>query len=375
MPDRTAFLASDGQPARLELVDRRFVFAGDVLISNVETLDVMHGSADTIDLSNVARLDTAGAWAVVSLERRLQDEGLFPLITGASKPQSALIETLRLNMPQAVAAPLPHITMTDGIALIGRKAVLALHKIMAIVGFLGAVVATLAKLALHPSRIRWTALTHHMHQVGLNAVPIVALMAFLIGVVLAFQGAAQLRQFGAEVFVVDLIAISILRELGILLTAIIVAGRSGSAFTAAIGSMKMRQEIDAMRTIGLDPITVLVVPRVLALILVLPVLGIIANLAGLVGGALMSWIELGVSPSVFQSRLVSNTSAWHLGVGVIKAPFFALIIGIVGCFEGMQVGGDAESLGHLTSTSVVLAIFLVITTDALFSIFFAVLGV
>jgi phospholipid/cholesterol/gamma-HCH transport system permease protein len=356
-------------------VDRRFVFSGDVLISNVETLNVMQGSADVIDLSNVARLDTAGAWAVVSLERRLQDAGLSPIITGASETQSALIETVRFNMPVAVPVHLHHVTFTDGIALIGQKAVLSWQKVMAIVGFLGEVIATLARLALHPSQIRWTALAHHMQQVGLNAVPIVALMAFLIGVVLAFQGAAQLRQFGAEVFVVDLIAISVLRELGILLTAIIVAGRSGSAFTAAIGSMKMREEIDAMRTIGLDPIAVLVVPRVLALILMLPVLGLIANLAGLLGGALMSWIELGVSPGVFQSRLVSNTSAWHLGVGMIKAPFFALIIGIVGCFEGMQVGGDAESLGHLTSTSVVLAIFLVITTDALFSIFFAIMGV
>jgi phospholipid/cholesterol/gamma-HCH transport system permease protein len=244
-----------------------------------------------------------------------------------------------------------------------------------LVSFLGQVIATLAGIVVHPRRLRLMSLVHHCQEIGVNAVPIVALMAFLIGVVLAFQGSVQLRQFGAEVFVVDLIAISMLRELGILLTAIIVAGRSGSAFTAAIGSMKMREEIDAMRTIGLDPVTILVVPRVLALMLMLPALGFIADIAGLVGGAVMSWIELGVSPAVFQSRLVSNTYVWHFAVGMIKAPFFALIIGIIGCYKGMKVGGDAESLGRLTSTSVVLSIFMVIVMDAMFSIFFAIVGV
>jgi phospholipid/cholesterol/gamma-HCH transport system permease protein len=286
-----------------------------------------------------------------------------------------LLDTLRRNMPSQDGASPPSLTLADWLELLGRKAVAALRMTLSMLGFLGQVVATIIGLFLRPGRIRWTAIAHHMQQVGLNAVPIVSLMAFLIGVVLAFQGAAQLRQFGAEVFVVDLIAISILRELGILLTAIIVAGRSGSAFTAAIGSMKMREEIDAMRTLGLDPVEVLVAPRVIALILMLPVLGIIANFAGLVGGALMSWIELGVSPGVFQSRLVSNTGVWHFGVGLVKAPFFALIIGIVGCYEGLQVKGNAESLGHLTSTSVVLSIFLVIAADAMFSIFFAMVGV
>lgn len=359
----------------VSIEDGVFVFEGDLLISTVEQLHFDKGLAEAIDLARVRRLDTAGAWAVVSLEQRLQGAGLAPIITGASQMQTDLIETLRQNMPQADDHDTRRLTLADRFEAVGRLAVSSIQKAMALVGFLGQVVATILGLVVHPSRIRWTAIVHHMQQVGLNAVPIVSLMAFLIGVVLAFQGAAQLRQFGAEVFVVDLIAISILRELGILLTAIIVAGRSGSAFTAAIGSMKMREEIDAMRTLGLDPVEVLVVPRVVALIIMLPVLGVIANLAGLVGGALMSWIELGVSPGVFQSRLASNTGVWHLGVGLLKAPFFALIIGIVGCFEGMQVKGNAESLGHLTSTSVVLSIFLVITADAMFSIFFAVMGV
>ncbi|MFT7107207.1 MAG: phospholipid/cholesterol/gamma-HCH transport system permease protein [Yoonia sp.] len=359
----------------LSAVNGVFVFEGDVLISTVEQLNLGKGLAEVIDLSRVRRLDTAGAWAVVSLERRLQGAGLTPIITGASQMQADLVETLRQNMPQTNDQNARDLTLADRFEAIGHLAVSSVQKVMDLIGFLGQVVATILGLLVRPSQIRWTAIVHHMQQVGLNAVPIVSLMAFLIGVVLAFQGAAQLRQFGAEVFVVDLIAISILRELGILLTAIIVAGRSGSAFTAAIGAMKMREEIDAMRTLGLDPVEVLVVPRVVALILMLPVLGVIANLAGLVGGAMMSWIELGVSPGVFQSRLVSNTGVWHLGVGMLKAPFFALIIGIVGCFEGMQVKGNAESLGHLTSTSVVLSIFLVITADAMFSIFFALIGV
>jgi len=363
------------QRPKITLSDGVFALEGDFLIGTIEDVDWGMGAANVIDLARVAKFDTAGAWAVVTLERRLQDAGMSPEIAGASPLQNDLIDTLRRNMltDGTIDAATP--SLADLLEKLGRKSVSATQKTLSIIGFLGRVVATILGLFLRPSRIRWTAIVHHMHQVGLNAVPIVSLMAFLIGVVLAFQGAAQLRQFGAEVFVVDLIAISILRELGILLTAIIVAGRSGSAFTAAIGSMKMREEIDAMRTLGLDPVEVLVAPRVIALIVMLPILGIIANFAGLLGGALMSWVELGVSPGVFQSRLVSNTDVWHLGVGLIKAPFFALIIGVVGCFEGMQVKGNAESLGHLTSTSVVLSIFLVITADALFSIFFAVLEI
>jgi phospholipid/cholesterol/gamma-HCH transport system permease protein len=230
-------------------------------------------------------------------------------------------------------------------------------------------------MILQPRRLRMPALVSQMQETGLNAVPIVALMGFLIGVVLSFQGAAQLRQFGAEVFVVDLIAISIFRELGILLTAIIVAGRSGSAFTASIGSMKVREEIDAMRTLGLDPIDVLVLPRVLALVIMLPALGFIANIAGIFGGALMSWIELGVSPGMFITRLYENTDVWHLGVGMIKAPFFAVVIGVVACWRAMQVKGSSESVGRQTTSSVVQSIFLVIALDAAFSVFFSEVGV
>lgn len=364
--------------ADISVVDGAVVLRGDLLIGVIDRIDwarLSGTNAATIDLTALARLDTAGAWAIISLERDLSRSGRDVAILGASPLHRDLLDMLRRHMPQGATQTAPPYSILDSLERVGRGTAGALRTALLIVGFLGQIVITTTRLIFHPSQIRWTATVHHMQQVGLNAVPIVALMAFLIGVVLAFQGAEQLRQFGAEVFVVDLIAISILRELGILLTAIIVAGRSGSAFTAAIGSMKMREEIDAMRTLGLDPVTVLVVPRVMALILMLPVLGVIANVAGLVGGALMSWIELGVSPGVFQSRFVSNTDVWHFGVGLIKAPFFALIIGVVGCFQGMQVGGDAESLGQMTSLSVVLSIFLVITADAMFSIFFAIVGV
>lgn len=357
----------------------RLSISGDLDIGRVACLDrdwlqsEMHG-ASVIDIAGLARMDTAGAWVLIDLQAQSTVPGGAAL-EGATQAQAQLIETVRRSMlSDAVAAPRTK-SVGDRLEILGRAVVAGAHKAVALISFLGQVVATMAGILAHPSRLRLTSLVHHCQEVGLNAVPIVALMSFLIGVVLAFQGAAQLRQFGAEVFVVDLIAISVLRELGILLTAIIVAGRSGSAFTAAIGSMKMREEVDAMRTIGLDPVTILVVPRVLALMLMLPALGFIADISGLLGGAIMSWIDLGVSPAVFQMRLTSNTDVWHFGVGMIKAPFFALIIGIIGCFEGLKVGGDAESLGRLTSTSVVLSIFMVIVADAMFSIFFAIVGV
>ena len=373
----TSAQAAPPERPQIRVAGDAVLLSGDLLVSTIETLDLRVAKATQIDLRGVRRFDTAGAWAVLTLEGHLAAAGTAPRIIGADPAQEELIATLRAFMPATdTAKTVPrHPGLADRLEALGRRTVGGVRDMGALIGFLGRTVVTIAGLILRPGRMRWTAVVHHMEQVGLHAVPIVTLMAFLIGVVLAFQGATQLRQFGAEIFVVDLIAISVLRELGILLTAIIVAGRSGSAFTAAIGAMKMREEIDAMRALGLDPVAVLVAPRVIALVLMLPVLGVIANVAGLFGGALMSWVELGVSPGVFLSRLADNTGIWHLAIGLIKAPFFALIIGIVGCFQGMQVRGDAESLGHLTSSSVVQAIFLVIAADALFSIFFALMGV
>lgn len=365
--------------ARFDSDGARLSVQGRLTIDSFADLDLdairqQASRAEAVDIAALAHVDTAGAWFLLDLAGRTS-AGAASGITGASAAQTQLIEAVRTNLPPKAAEARPPVRLVDHLETLGRRVARAGSNALEMLSFFGQVIGAMGGVIRHPRRLRLTSVVYHCQQVGVQAVPIVALMAFLIGVVLAFQGSAQLRQFGAEVFVVDLIAISILRELGILLTAIIVAGRSGSAFTAAIGSMKMREEIDAMRTLGLDPVAILILPRVLALVLMLPALGLIANVSGLFGGALMSWIELDVSPAVFQARLVSNTDVWHFNVGMIKAPFFALIIGIIGCFQGMKVGGDAESLGRQTSAAVVMAIFMVIVADALFSIFFAIVGV
>jgi phospholipid/cholesterol/gamma-HCH transport system permease protein len=350
------------------------MFVGPMTLATLATtrawLDNMAPLA-TVDLASVTEFDTAGAWLLVS---RMQ-AGLR--VSGATPAQTLLLETVTAALPEprtVMPRKVRH-GLFEGLADIGKAVCDITRAVADSMSFLGLVIARLALTIRHPGRLRITALVHHMEQAGLNAVPIVSLMGFLIGIVLAFQGATQLRQFGAEVFVVDLIAISILRELGILLTAIIVAGRSASAFTAAIGSMKMRQEIDAMHVLGLDPVELLVLPRLLALVILLPVLGLVANLAGLFGGGLMAWTQLGISPGLFRTQLLASTGVEQLLVGLSKAPVFAVVIAVVGCHQGMLVGGDAESLGRRTSRSVVIAIFLVIMMDALYSVFFALWGV
>ncbi len=333
--------------------------------------------AMSLDFSGVTQLDTAGAWAIASFQAAEKAKGREVRIENATEAQTLLLQTVveAMPSPRKRRRRLPHHEAGDLLFDVGKSVSVFAVGLGHTIGFLGLVLTRLATTALHPSRLRFTALAHHMQQAGLNAVPIVGLMGFLIGIVLAFQGASQLEQFGAEIYVVDLISISMLRELGILLTAIIVAGRSASAFTAAIGSMKMREEIDAMRVLGLDPIELLVLPRVLALLFMLPILGFVANMAGLLGGALMAWIDLGISPAMFRTQLAANTAVSHALVGLSKAPIFAMIIGLVGCYQGLQVEGNTDSLGSRTSRSVVVAIFLVIVVDAVASIFFSIWGV
>ncbi|MEP4246921.1 ABC transporter permease [Tateyamaria sp.] len=327
-----------------------------------------------INLDGLDALDTSGAWLVASLKARLEGQGVSVSLIDATSNRAALIETVYAALPTEEGIEAPPGGLVPWIASVGVATAGAGASIISLLSFIGEVLSRFVFGVVRPRRWRAAALVSQMQEVGFNAIPIVVLMSFLIGVVLSFQGASQLRQFGAEVFVVDLIAISILRELGILLTSIIVAGRSGSAFTASIGSMKVREELDAMRTLGLDPIEVLVLPRVIALVIMLPILGFIANISGLLGGALMSWAELGVSPSMFVTRLQENTDIWHLIIGMVKAPFFAAIIAIVACWQAMQVQGSADSVGRHTTKSVVQSIFLVIVADAVFSIFFAELG-
>lgn len=324
-----------------------------------------------IDGSGVASLDTAGAWAVL---RALGRAGLgLEAARGFSPEQTRLLRTVADAMPRPVPAAPARSRLAETLERLGRAAEEIARLLRDLTAYLGLFALRLGAAVARPRRLPVTALVHHCQQVGLNAVPIVVLMAFLIGVVLAFQGATQLRRFGADVFVVDLIAISVLRELGVLLTAIIVAGRTASAFTAQLGAMKMREEIDAMRTLAIDPAEALILPRVLALVITLPVLTLLANVAGLAGGALMAWIDLGISPAMFRTRLL-ETSVDHVTVGMLKAPVFAVVIGLIGCHAGMQVQGSTDSLGRLTSASVVRAIFAVILIDALFSIFYSEVG-
>ncbi|MEM6481073.1 MAG: ABC transporter permease [Pseudomonadota bacterium] len=352
---------------------------GDVGLKDLPALE--HALAErnpvtplTINLREANRIDTSIAWLVARLRKQSQTAGQQTKVIVDDPQITRFLASIERDVPVEQTQASLSSSLTDKVDEIGEAVASFGGALNSFTGLFGLFLARLGQSILRPRELRLTALTHHCETVGLHAVPIVALMSFLIGVVLAFQGSAQLRQFGAEVFVVDLIAISMLRELGILLTAIIVAGRTASAFTAAIGSMKMREEIDAMRTLGIDPGHALLVPRVLALLLMLPILGLIANAAGLFGGMLMAWIELGISPSMFATRLVEGTDVSHVFVGLSKAPVFALLIGIIGCQAGFAVGNNAESLGRQTSTAVVAAIFAVIFADALFSIFYQVLG-
>ncbi|MCG7522201.1 MlaE family lipid ABC transporter permease subunit [Ruegeria sp. Ofav3-42] len=355
--------------------------SGDLLTQSLETVETtftsFHTDGDdvTVDLSKVEALDTGGAWLIADLARRVKAGGAEVHYLGLNPAHSALLETVAENIPDDPGIETERRSFVDWVASVGKRTVQAGKDGLSLLGFLGLTLHRLVRTILMPRRLRTAALVSQMEETGFKAIPIVALMGFLIGVVLAFQGATQLKQFGAEIFVVELISISVLRELGILLTAIIVAGRSGSAFTASIGSMKVQEEIDAMRTLGLDPIEVLVIPRVVALLIMLPILGFIADIAALIGGGLMSWIDLGVSPGMFVTRLKENTGIWQFAIGMIKAPFFALVIGVIACWQAMQVKGSAQSVGQRTTASVVQSIFLVIALDALFSIFFSVMEI
>ena len=238
----------------------------------------------------------------------------------------------------------------------------------------GALSASLLRVLLRPRSLRFTSVVHHLNRVGWQAMPIMLLITFLIGCIIAQQGFFHFRKFGADAYVVDMVGILVLRELGVLIVAIMVAGRSGSAYTAELGSMKMREEIDALRTMGFDPVEVLILPRVLALVIALPILTFLGSMAALYGGGLVAWLYGDMSPAIFIARLHEAISVTHFQVGMIKAPFMALVIGVVACSEGLQVKGSAESLGLQTTTSVVKSIFLVIVLDGVFAIFFASIG-
>jgi phospholipid/cholesterol/gamma-HCH transport system permease protein len=340
-------------------------------------LAMPQGRRVTVDLSEVDRLDSAGAWLLLRTEHELATNGNQVELSNLQPRFAPLLQQVRAR---GVTEPLPHPrpahhTLAGFLERIGRVTIMLVNRALDILGFTGLVTVTILRLLRQPRRLRLVATLVQMEVVGLDAMPIVGLLSFLIGVVMAYQGADQLRRFGAEIYTVNLLGISILRELGVLLSAIIIAGRSGSAFTAQIGTMQVNEEIDALRTLGLDPIEVLVLPRLFGLGLTLPLLVFYADFMGLLGGGLMSWAVLDINFPNFLTQLQSAISETTLWVGVVKAPFFAAIIALVGCYEGLHVTRSAESVGRLTTQSVVESIFFVIVTDAAFSIVFSVLKV
>lgn len=328
-----------------------------------------------IDLTPALSLDTTGAWLLHRLEQGLVGQGWQVAFVDADPKHLALLDEVRRAATTPPVEPAPPNALLRMIASLGRNVIEGCREGSRLLSFFGQTMATFLNLIFRPRRLRLTSLTHHLEQTCLNALPIVGLIAFLIGVVMAYQGADQLKRFGAEIFTVDLVGISVLREIGILMTAIVVAGRSGSAFTAEIGAMAVNQEIDALRTLGLDPIEILVIPRMLALMIALPLLAFFADILGLLGGGLMAWFVLDISPGQFLAQLEEAIGLATFSVGIVKAPVFAFLIAMVGCYEGLLVSGGADSVGRHTTKSVVTGIFLVIVFDALFSILFSYLGV
>ena len=324
-----------------------------------------------IDMKDVEKLDTAGAMVLQRVLRSCPERSSErSRIVGASQAHSELLRQVEGHLAPCSVTPLHPNAVLMILDRLGQGAVDAYFASLQILSFVGLTLSTAGRVLAQPRRLRLTSIFAHMEEAGLNAVPIVGLMSFLIGAVVAFMGAKILRLFNADIFVVELVALSVLREFGVLLAAILIAGRSGSAFTAQIGSMKIREEIDALRVLGLDPIEVLVLPRVIALILMMPVLAFLGALLGLFGGILVAWSAMDISPALFLGRMQETIVMSNFWVGLIKAPFFAFAIGIVGCFQGMEVGGSAESVGQRTTLSVVQSLFLVIVIDAFFAMFF-----
>ncbi|HEV2098966.1 MAG TPA: MlaE family lipid ABC transporter permease subunit [Stellaceae bacterium] len=367
----------DGRSVVLAAAGEWLVAAAAELDRRLRAIEIPAGSRVTLDLAGIDRIDTAGAWLLLRTEHTLSERGNAVEIRNLPPSFAPLFEQIRAGGALAPAVhPRPaHHSLIGFVAQIGEISLGVCGRAYRILGFLGLVQSTALRLIIHPRRLRLTAMTAQMEQTGVNALPIVGMLSFLIGVVIAYQGADQLRRFGAEIYTVDLLGVGILRELGVLMTAIIIAGRSGSAFTAQIGTMQVNEEVDALRTIGLDPIEVLVIPRLFGLLLTLPMLTLYANLMGLLGGCLMAWGVLGITIPQFIRELQVSINPRTFWIGISKAPFFAGIIATIGCYEGFEVSRSAESVGRLTTLSVVESIFLVIVTDAAFSIFFSVLGI
>jgi len=360
----------DGQ-ARLRAVGPWTVrTVGDLEPSIDKAISDVSGST-VLDLSGIEHIDTAGAWLLTRLQRGLSAKQGTVSVEGASENAQRLLEALNPT-EREVPPPPPEVGVAQELVeAVGRTMYFSWHDFLAGLNILGGVTRGLARAVFDPARFRITSIVFHVDRTGLRAVPIITLMSLLIGAIIAQQSAFQLRAFGAEIYAVDLVGILVLREIGVLLTAIMIAGRSGSAITAEIGSMKMREEIDALNVIGVDPVEVLIMPRIVALVIVLPLLVFLADMAALFGAGLVSWAYIGLAPEAFIDRVRDAVAINTLFVGLIKAPFMALIIGIIAASEGLSVRGSAASLGQHTTAAVVKSIFTVILVDGLFALYFA----
>ncbi len=356
----------------------RLVASGDWLARHLGAIDNdlrafeddTIGREIVIDVSAVGRLDTAGAMVLERVIKSCSQRTELSRIVGASAAHQHLLDNVRPHVAPCEVEPVKANAFLLMVERLGRGVIEGYYTAIDILNFIGLTLTTLARVVRRPGRLRVTSIVYHMEEAGIDAMPIIGLMSFLIGAVVAFMGAKILRLFNAEVFTVELVGISVLREFGVLLAAILVAGRSGSAFTAAIGTMKIREEIDALRALGLDPIEVLVLPRAIALIVFMPILAFMAAILGVIGGGVVAATAMDISPAFFVGRLQETIALSNFWVGIIKAPFFAFVIAIIGCYQGMEVAGSSESLGQRTTLSVVQSLFVVIILDAFFAMFF-----
>jgi phospholipid/cholesterol/gamma-HCH transport system permease protein len=347
--------------------------SGRLLVSTIgfidQDLDQISGDLAAIDLSGVEEIDTVGAWIACRLSTKHSAQ-----ITGANKQARRLLGAVEnvTGTPELVPERVP---VWERVPLaLGEQVFAARSGIYGVVGFFGQILIGVWNLIRHPSQFPMRALVRQMELVGVAALPIIGLMSFLIGIVIAQQGAVQLEQFGAEALTVNLVGRLTLRELGVLMTAIMVAGRSGSAFAAQIGTMKLTEEVDAMRTIGISPIEKLVIPRILACTFMMILLGFYSSMVAIVGGAVVGQFALGIPFFTFLERIQDVVPTHDLWVGLIKAPVFGLIVALAGCYHGMQVRGNSEEVGTRTTMAVVSAIFAVIVLDAFFAVFFTEIG-
>ncbi|CAM3583261.1 putative phospholipid ABC transporter permease protein MlaE [Halomonas lysinitropha] len=371
------------EPGHIDQQDGRLAIAGDWTLVHYSTLkrqvERLAGSREPshqgIDLERLDALDTAGAVLLMELVGPAALAAIDDWASDLPATRRALLRTLGEamadNQPPTARPARP---LRDTLARTGQMVEELWQQQRQLLGFIGQVLATLAATAWRPGRWRITSVVAQLHQTGLNALPIVALLTFLVGAVVAFLGATVLRDFGATIYTVNLVAFAFLREFGVLLAAILLAGRTASAFTAQLGAMKANEELDAVRTLGLDPIELLVLPRVLAMMLTLPILTFVGMLSGILGGALVCLLALDISTAQFLAILERDIAVQHFLVGIGKAPVFAFLVAVIGCLEGFKVSGSAQSVGEHTTSSVVQSIFVVILLDAIAALFCMEMG-